>query len=92
MNSSSADRQAEVASDTGDFVEKVAGAAAPSRSSLGRVIDTAVAAKVGLRLLPGAWRLFRRHPGYAALVIVGLAAAVRVFLAEGASSRRKPVA
>jgi len=92
VSTSHADRPAEVASDTGNLVENVASAAAPSRSSLGRVIDTAVAVKVGARLLPGAWRLFKRHPWGSALVIVGLASAVRLLLAEGTPSHRKPVA
>lgn len=90
--STSPDKQAKAAADAGNLVENVAGAAAPSKSTLGRVVNTAVAARVGLKLLPGALRMFKRHPFGAALVMVGLASAARMFWVEGAFGRRKPVA
>ncbi len=92
MGISHADEQAKAGSDTGDLVENVAGGAASSWSNLGRVLNTVAAAKVGIELLPGAWRMFKRHPWGSLLVMVGLASAVRMFWAEGAYGRRKPVA
>jgi hypothetical protein len=92
MGISESDTQAKAASDTGNLVRNVAGAAAPSKSSLSRIVDTVAAAKVGAKLLPGAWRMFKRHPWGALLVVVGVASAVRMFWTEGAYGRRKPVA
>jgi hypothetical protein len=84
------DRWADVASDTGAFVQKAAGAAAPSGSMVGRVVDTAAAAKVGARLIPAAWRMIKRYPLGTSLIIIGLVAAASL-LPRGTLTRHKPV-
>jgi len=82
------DMPANVAADTGAFVQKMTHAAAPSRSMVGRVVDMAAATKVGARLLPAAWRLAKRHPLGASLVIVGLVSAA-FLLPDGTLTRKK---
>ena len=63
---------AQTASEAGAFVEKAAGAAAPTNSTLGRIGAAASAIKIGARLLPGAWRLMKRYPVASSLTIAGL--------------------
>jgi hypothetical protein len=65
-------QSAQTASQAGAFVEKAAGAAAPSNSMLGRVGAAASAIKIGAKLLPGAWRMMKRYPVTSSLAIAGL--------------------
>ncbi len=89
VNTVHADMPEKVASDTGAFVQRVAGAAAPTRSMAGRVIDTAVAAKAGARLLPAALRLFKRYPLRSSLITIGLISAASLLWRDGALRRGK---
>lgn len=89
--STPADRLASVASDAGALLQRMAGAVAPSRSTVGRIVSTAAAAKAGARLFPTAWRLFKRHPLSASFIIVGLVAAA-CLLPQGVLTREKPLA
>jgi len=63
---------AEVASQAGAFVEKVASAGNPSGGTLGRIGEGAAAVKVGARLIPATWRFVKRHPVGGSLAIVAL--------------------
>jgi len=65
-------QSAQTASEAGAFVENAAGAAAPTNSTLGRVGAAVSAVQIGARLLPGAWRLIKRHPVASSLTIAGL--------------------
>jgi hypothetical protein len=73
MNTTNASESAKVASAGGTLAGKVASAADPARSMLGRVTDTAAAIQLATRVLPAGWRLVRRYPLGASLVILGLA-------------------
>jgi len=75
------------ASEAGAFVEKAAGAAQPSTSTLGRVGAAATAVKLGARLVPAAWRLLKRYPVASALGAAGLIWAVYLMRATRTSAR-----
>jgi len=75
MSTSSANQSARVASASGALAGRVASAADPARSTLGRVVDTAAAVQLAARVLPRGWRLLRRYPLGASLIILGLACA-----------------
>lgn len=70
-----ADRAAKVASDSGALLQNMVSATTPSRSMFGRAADTAAAAKVGVQLLPAAWRLFKRRPLTISLIALGFVSA-----------------
>jgi hypothetical protein len=73
MSASSVGESARVASASGALAGKVASAADPARSTLGRVLDTAAAVQLAARVLPGSWRFLRRYPLSATLIVLGLA-------------------
>ena len=62
MTTEGSGEAAEVAAHTSSFVEKVAAAGSPARSTLGRIGKSAAAVKLGARVLPAAWRFIKRHP------------------------------
>ena len=72
----------------GTLAKKVAGAADPAQSLLGRLGDTAAAVQLATRLLPTGWRLMRRYPLRSSFVILGLAWAA-YSLRPMSASRRK---
>ena len=74
MNASSG-ASARVASASGALAGKVASAADPGRSTVGRLVDAAAAVQLAARVVPGAWRFLRRYPFSATLIILGLAGA-----------------
>jgi len=77
MNTPEAGDPAKLASDTGAWPQKGAGAAVnPAKSALSRVGDTAAAVKLGAQLLPAGWRLFKRYPMSSALVVLAVVSTV----------------
>jgi hypothetical protein len=60
-----------VAEEAGAFARKAARADGSAHSTLGRIAQTAGAVRLGARLLPVAWRLFRRYPVISCLVVAG---------------------
>jgi hypothetical protein len=56
----------------GDFVERAAHAANPSRSKLGRAAAIVTVARLGARLLPVGWRFARRYPFASTIAISGI--------------------
>ena len=87
MNTSGVEDGAQVASDAGSMVEKVSNAANPSRSALGRVGATAAAVRMGARLLPAAWRFFKRHPAVGSLLLVTVIGVAYLARPIGSSSQ-----
>ncbi|MDB6092390.1 MAG: hypothetical protein JWN85_5174 [Gammaproteobacteria bacterium] len=65
-------KSAQTASDAGAFVDKAARVAKPANSTLGRVGAAASAVRLGARLLPAGWRLFKRYPLVSTLAVTGL--------------------
>lgn len=75
-------RSARALSDMGSFVERAAHATNPSHSTIGRVGAAVAVAKLGGRLLPAGWRLFRRYPLGSTMAVGG--AALVLYLARQA--------
>ena len=73
MTTQDAAQAADVAAKAGSFVEKVASAGSPERTTLGRIGKTAAAVQLGARLLPALWRFIRRHPVGGAVAIAAVA-------------------
>jgi hypothetical protein len=69
-------QSAGAASDASAFVEKAAGAANPTRSTMGRITAAVSAVSLGARVLPTGLRLFRRHPVLSSLALTGVIWAV----------------
>ena len=69
-------RSARALSEMGSFVERAAHATNPSHSTIARVGAAVSVAKLGSRLLPAGWRLFKRYPLASTLAVAGLAVAV----------------
>ena len=88
MNNEQVDRSTDVAQDSGAFAEKIAGAANPTRSTLGRVTEAAAAVKLGARVLPAAWRLFVRYPVRASVVVFTLASLAYLMRPPAQTGRR----
>ncbi len=81
-------QSAQTASEAGAFVEKAAGAAAPTNSMLGRVGAAVSAVQIGARLLPAAWRFMKRYPVASSLTIAGLIWAAYTMRPNARSSER----
>jgi hypothetical protein len=65
-------RSARALSALGVFVDRAAHAVNPSRSKLGRTAAVVSVAKLGARLLPAGWRLFKRYPLASTVAISGI--------------------
>jgi len=78
---------AEVAEAWGAFARKDAQPQGSSRSTLGRIARTVAAVKLGTRVLPLAWRLFKRYP-VISFVVVGAMVVVSSSRARATVPRR----
>jgi hypothetical protein len=88
MDTHAADNPQKAASDAGDLIQSVGGAADPATSTLGRVGGTLAAARIATRVLPAAWRFIKRHPVNATLAIVAVASAI--YLIRAPTHRTPP--
>jgi hypothetical protein len=77
------------ASDASALIEKAAGAANPTRSTVGRISAAISAISLGARVLPIGLRLLRRYPVASGLAVVGVIWAVLAARSQntGASSQ-----
>ncbi len=78
---------ARAVSDAGAFVEQTARATTPDHSMLGRVVEAVSVIRLGARLLPAGWRMFKRYPLTSTLGVVGLMLAVYLMRPNRMSTR-----
>jgi hypothetical protein len=88
MTTQDATEAADVAAQTGSFVEKVASAGSPERATLGRIGKSAAAVKIGARLLPALWRFIKRHPVGGSVAIAALVGVTYWIRTDYARDRR----
>lgn len=62
--------------DAGYLLERAVQAVHPASSAFGRTVAAVSVVKLGVRLIPEAGRLFRRHPMASLLVVAGLLGAL----------------